>query len=271
MTGGDGLHVTDRRGIVTPTSPAVQCFYYASPAPTPPLYEQSAGVYRDFLGARTVALAFPFETVDNFADRLELLRRSLCFLGIRTAPSLNGIKAYPDGEWAAATGKIVTAVFDGFFYIEDPDRTSGIRVVSAEMAAVGSKLNVEGPLGTIGQERCINAGRIEDLGYVGLLEPLGVSNRSLGGASIPGQTGVMGASGANNIGLLIRTWGRVIEVTADGFTIDDGSGASVEVLAGNLGLPAAGSYVSVAGISSCVERGEQAASLVLLTEPASTY
>ncbi len=152
------MFVTSYRGVAVAVAPAQQCFYYSDQAP---VYD--AGLHRDSNGARTVGLAFPFETINDASGRRELLRRSLHFLGIRTAVNLNALKAYPDGEWVAAPGKIVPAVFDGFFYISDADRTSGIKVISGETVSVGEALNVEGTLGTANGERYIQAGRVQSL------------------------------------------------------------------------------------------------------------
>ncbi|OFX15597.1 MAG: hypothetical protein A2Z18_03430 [Armatimonadetes bacterium RBG_16_58_9] len=191
-TGGNGLFVDARHAIAKVIQPAHQCFYYSDYLPTPPYYAESAGVYRDNNTARTVALAFQFESIDTAADRREVLRRTLNFLGIRTAGSINGLKAYVDGEWVVAPGKIVTAVFDGFFYIEDEDRTSGIKVVSGASVSMDDSVNVEGLLGTSNGERYIQAGRVENLGPATPIEPLGTSIASLGGGDlVPGLVAVM--------------------------------------------------------------------------------
>ena len=264
MSGGDGMFVTTYRGIATPVSPAQQCFYYSDRVPT-----EAAGVYRDSNGARTVGLAFPFETINDAGDRQELLRRSLDFLGIRTAANLNGLKAYADGEWVVAPGKIVTAVFDGFLYIEDPDRTSGIKVISGEPVNVGDAVDVEGALGTMGNERHIQAGRVQNLGPVTALGPLGMTNRALGGSDLPsgGQLGVTGGEGLNNIGLLVTTCGRVTSTGADSFTISDGSGLDVKVVVPDtLSMPSLDAFVGVTGISSCEIDGPETVRIVRMRE-----
>ena len=70
--------------------------------------------------------------------------------------------------------------------------------------------------------------------------------------------------GLNNIGLLVKTFGRVVSSEADEFYVDDGSGFDygdpnvpglrVTVPAGT-SAPAVGSYVAVTGISSCYKDG----------------
>jgi hypothetical protein len=57
--------------------------------------------------------------------------------------------------------------------------------------------------------------------------PLYVSNRDLGGGALnPYTPGVAGGTGVNNIGLLIRTYGKVtyVDTANQFFYIDDGTG-----------------------------------------------
>lgn len=58
------------------------------------------------------------------------------------------------------------------------------------------------------------------------IAPLALSNRSLGGKDLNQYTmGVVGAVGPNNIGLLVKTWGKVtwVDTTDQYFYIDDGA------------------------------------------------
>lgn len=58
------------------------------------------------------------------------------------------------------------------------------------------------------------------------ITPIAVSNRSLGGADLNQYTlGVVSGIGPNNIGLLVKTWGKVTYVNAakEYFYIDDGA------------------------------------------------
>jgi len=68
----------------------------------------------------------------------------------------------------------------------------------------------------------------------------------------------MGAHGLNNIGLLVRTWGKVTLAGRGWFYLDDGSSVSdgsgvigIYVDAPSMSVPANGSYATVTGISSC--------------------
>jgi hypothetical protein len=69
-------------------------------------------------------------------------------------------KALADNAPVALSGCVVTAVFDGFFYVEKEDRTSGIRVESLAPVSVGDVVSLTGYMGTTGGERyirCITA------------------------------------------------------------------------------------------------------------------
>lgn len=109
------------------------------------------------------------------------------------------------------------------------------------------------------------------------LDPLGLNNINLGGGALNIYTpGVEGGTGLNNIGLLVRTWGKVtfVDTTAKFFYIDDGSGLldgsgyiGVRVSYNDLTTPpnpnvitppiAGISFVAVTGISSTIKINEK--------------
>jgi hypothetical protein len=146
-----------------------------------------------------------------------------------------------------------------YFYVENDDRTAGIQVYKSNHgAALGMRIDIVGSLYTLATgERLIVASSVLSTG-TGSVEPLGMTNRALGGADWfynpstgAGQRGVAGAYGPNNIGLLVRTTGRVVApITTTSFYLDDGSGVLLKVTAPSGSVPS-GSYVVVTGISSC--------------------
>jgi len=116
-------------------------------------------------------------------------------------------------------------------------------------------------------ERYIEAATALENGS-GTVEPLGLNNLGTGGgdwfydeSTGAGQRGVLGGTGLNNIGLLVRTWGKITYVGADDFYIEDGSGADdgsghpgVRVLGRppvDPGADPVGKWVRVEGVSSC--------------------
>lgn len=185
------------------------------------------------------------------------------------------VKMSPDGEFIAIENVVVTRAFDGFFYIEQQDRTAGIRVQWSEPVPAGRLARVSGTLGTHdGVERQIAAANV----HVGAdpvgVEPIGMVTRSLPGRDLvysagPPATGQMGAPGGygpNNVGLLVRTWGSVIP-EADGIRLNDGSSTHPRViLPEGMIPPAEGSFVRVTGISSIEMTPGGPASVILASE-----
>ena len=188
------------------------------------------------------------------------------------APSLRTIveiKRERDGERVAISDVVISGAFDGFFYIEQQDRVAGIRVVWPTSVPMNHVVSVSGFLETRnGVERQIRADGVT-VGDPDGIEALGMGNRSLIGGNFeynagPPASGQMGkvGTGPNNIGLLIRTWGRVIPATASSFVIEDGSGVGPTViLPAEVTPPAEGRFVRVTGISS-IEAGPASVILV---------
>ena len=167
-------------------------------------------------------------------------------------------------------GAVVTASFPGVFYIEADNRECGIRVhKSGHGLTEGMRAGIVGTVKTNADgERYIDATTVVQEGD-GSVEPLGLTNRAVGGGDWfynpptgAGQRGVEGASGLNNIGLLIRAWGIVTEVgdgylyADDGGMLRDGTYTGAEE---NIGIRVIcdpteysfGDFIQVTGISSC--------------------
>ncbi len=180
---------------------------------------------------------------------------------------------------------IVTARWPDSFYIESDDRAIGIRVDRmAHGLSQGMRANVSGAIRTDSNgERYIAALALARNGS-GSVEPLGLTGKGVGGSGLlfdpisgAGQQGVAafvtGATGQreaviitglNNIGLLVRIWGKVTWANGDSFYIDDGSGGDdgdpevtgIRVLLPDgVDLPSVGDRVSVTGVSSCLASG----------------
>ena len=181
-------------------------------------------------------------------------------------------KLLPVPSAAGLYSRPVTAVFDYDFYIEEYDRTAGIRVVPFAMPeglSPSETVEVAGVLSVIDGERCLWSAAVLRLGYRAV-KPVGLTLKALGGgdwlfnpATYAGQQGVAGACGLNNIGLLVRVCGTVTWVDADnhlyylddGSGVDDGSGHSgVRVITWGQ-LPVQWSAVAVTGVSSCYHSG----------------
>ena len=181
-------------------------------------------------------------------------------------------KLLPDGTNISISGKIATTSdsdLPGFFYIEESDRSSGIRVTPLVGGLQrGSVVDVQGMMGTTpAGERQIENAQVTIQSTGDPLGPLGTNNRGLGGSDfgVPpdGQYGVAGAGGLNNIGLLITVWGEITGTDGDYLLIDDGSGVSVRVDTATLSNPPTTGYIGATGISSLYKPGADRLRLVL--------
>jgi len=193
-------------------------------------------------------------------------------------PTIAAAKLLADRTFTCVSGKIATSTegdFSGSFYLEESNRSSGIRVAFPIGAVSGlvrgkSVVSVLGSMGTTSAgERQITACIIVITSTNPLaIGSLGMNNRTLGGGNlgIPplGQYGVLGGTGLNNVGLLVTTWGRVTATGGGYAVIDDGSGTPVRLDTSTLAdPPEVSDYISVIGISSLYKPGADRLRLVL--------
>ena len=161
---------------------------------------------------------------------------------------------------------VCTASFADGSYGEELDRRAGIRLDGVTVPA-GNIIEVIGTLSTTTNgERCLTNCFYRTKDPM-TLSPIAMTNRAIGGATLgsppAGQQGIKNAAGANNIGLLIKTWGKVVEVdptmpqsAKTWFKIDDGSGIRVKCMVPpGVTIDSGWEYVIVTGISSCEKSG----------------
>lgn len=192
--------------------------------------------------------------------------------------NISWAKAQPDGERIYLPGKIVTARLPDCFYISEPGGYSGIRVQSTRDVTVGRAVNLIATTTTIGAEKSLILVTMDSTAQAATQpKPVGMVGRTLGGASIGvnnsgstnGQVGVYNGYGYNTIGMLVRVWGKVTEISDDNhnYWIDDGSGLTysdgakthngVMISLGvdghwlSIGELKVADYVAVNGIASC--------------------
>ena len=72
-------------------------------------------------------------------------------------------KARPDGQWVDLIGSMVSAVFAGSLYVQEDDRTSGIKIPGAANVAIGDRVRVHGELGTVHGERVLQNAVVDKL------------------------------------------------------------------------------------------------------------
>lgn len=179
-------------------------------------------------------------------------------------------KGLEDGQPVSLQDKIVTAKFDGFFYIEESDRSSGIRVV-APISGAGVLATVSGVMDTTGGEREIASANVSMGGPADIPPPIALKGNSVGGASLNAYTGgVVGGVGTNNIGLLVTVFGRITHSEDTFAYVDDGSGyqdgsgyMGVRILKTGLTNPLEeGKFAVVTGISSTCQVGSSVAPMI---------
>ncbi len=175
-------------------------------------------------------------------------------------------RAFPHAFPVKLRDRVVTAAFPDGFYVQSLDRTAGMKVISGipvqpgDLATAAGTLEVrDGELVLAAASASVAPGSEE-----WVPGPLSVRGPHLGGGPFfwqhngepCGQPAVGGGAGLNNVGLLVRVWGRVEEPAADGFILDDGSSARIRVvLPGGVSAPEAGQFVAVTGISSTQVEG----------------
>lgn len=175
--------------------------------------------------------------------------------------SLADIKKSPDGTFVICPSVHITGCFDDCIYVGTATHDFGIKVCCpGTYYSPGYRQYITGFVSTdSNNERCIIPCYMVDLTYQTGSAPIYMSNRSIGGsdwfyspAAGTGQQGVVGSVGLNNIGLLVKTSGQIIEQGDGWFRISDGSGSGLRcILPGNAALLSRVGHVVVTGISSC--------------------
>jgi hypothetical protein len=141
-------------------------------------------------------------------------------------------KALPGGKWVGLKDKIVTGSFTSPYasiYVEEPDRSSGVRVRWPAAVAPGTKVTARGYIqagvSTTSYEREITSAVVTTISTGSPVpKPFGMNAGSLGGVALNSYTpGVAESRGANNVGLLVRVAGRITSKFPTYFYIRDGA------------------------------------------------
>lgn len=190
-----------------------------------------------------------------------------CTVGLAAAVPLSlascaDAKLTPDGGEVAAVEGVVSAVSGEVFYVQSPDRCTGLRVLkTGHSAARDTLVRLDGRMSTAASgERTLLATQI---GFVQekVAVPLGLGTAAVGGGDWfyhsgdgSGQRRAAGGIGLSNVGLLVRVAGYISDVSADEFRVRDGSAAAgLRVKTVGSTPPPEGAYAVVTGISSLSE------------------
>ncbi len=146
-----------------------------------------------------------------------------------------------DETYVELAGPIVTRSFASgtYFYVEDYNRTAGIRVNCdpLQLPAEGATPTIQGTIRTVNGERVIDS--IDVTVGTGCLQE-----------EIPGPFGLVVRAIHQNMlpqGLLVRVSGRVTSGGGNTFVLDDASPLGLTVELHSLSLPANGDFVAVTG------------------------
>jgi L-ascorbate 6-phosphate lactonase len=191
-----------------------------------------------------------------------LLASVLLMADAVSAATIGEIKALEENTPVALEGKVVTAGYGTYpyrIYIEEPDRSAGIQVYIAGSSlpdvTENKIVNVSGTIYTqTTGERAIRNATVTVVGTAeSPIVPPMMANKMVGGEAQGLQKGCTGSIGVNNVGALVRTWGKVIYVDPNNWLkIDDGSGNPVQVDTSKLNpKPKLNDFIIVTGIVSC--------------------
>ncbi len=150
--------------------------------------------------------------------------------------SCREVQSMAVGENVALAGKVVSRIFDGYFYIQDEGRAGGVRVVSSREVTAGDVVSVLGPVVMHDGEKAVSARHLA-FGKSRAV-PLGVG----GGLARVG-------GGLAPEGLLVRVPGTAGPATQDGFLLVEDSGQTVPVSLAGAPAPASGTRVAVTGVA----------------------
>lgn len=142
---------------------------------------------------------------------------------VRTVSDISQLKAMGAGGGFILPTKAVTAAVTGQFFLEEPNRSGGLKLNWTGTVPDTSKLTTVAGIyrGVVANEPTADALTVS-AGSTGSVTAVGVNNRSIGwqGAGIPPYTGI------DTRCILVKTWGKVTYRGDTYFLIDDGTGVA---------------------------------------------
>ena len=166
---------------------------------------------------------------------------STVFKVATNATHIGAVKELVDNEVVWLEGKALYMKHDGFGYIEETDRTAGIRVEGAVEASAGNIVSLSGIMATRpGGERYVLVDEMETI-EEGTVEPLGMNNRALADDAV--------------CGLRVRAWGKVKpgSITSQSYVVSDGSNpAGIRVITHSAPGVNENQFVTVTGAAGLI-------------------
>jgi subtilisin family serine protease len=196
--------------------------------------------------------------------------------------NISTARVQPAGSLVKLPDQVVSAGYTQMgdrFYIESSDKSSGVqvRMTSGTQPNEKDKVTVIGAVDVADGERAVinSAVTRTGVGTGTVPDPLGIVNRALGGDALGLIPGITGGTGLNNVGLLVRAWGKVKSIGSDYFMMSDGYGIGgqsyreIKVRCPALTKPSSTSqYAVVTGISSLQLSGSTAIPIIRVRKQA---
>ena len=258
ISGGDGARNQRSPTEIDPRYQVSQVLYYDRGTST-----RTAGQLANMATYKAAYFSFGFEGISTSDHRNLVMAKILDWLTDRTSiicASVGDARKCVDCTPVSLASKTVVAVYPDGFYVEEADRSAGIKVVGSLAAAEGELKNVTGFLDTVNGERVIRPNSISSAGTApSIPRPLASVAANLGGWHDNPPAGVTDGLGLYNLGLLMCVWGRVTDTGSGFFVVDDGSRQpdgfrGIRVDAGMLtSAPKAGTMVKVTGICTSAD------------------
>jgi len=229
--------------------------------PFEPYATTKAWTFDSALGTKTIYAQFQ----DNVGNVGPVCSASISLEASATpVAKISDLWAKSNGPAYSLTGKTVTCVAGNAFWIEETNRTAGIKVIyNGTMPAKDHSVDVTGVLDSTSGERVLNASSVVDHGATGSISALGVVERAAAGRSVNADTpSIVNGTGLYNVGLLVRIAGKATNANSSDpnnkyFYLDDGSGlldgptSGIKVVCGSVTPPSSG-VVRVTGVVSVV-------------------
>lgn len=151
--------------------------------------------------------------------------------------SCREVRLQGDGDRVALVNKVVSRVYDGYFYVQDADRAGGIRIDSARRLRPGDVVSVQGLVSRVAGEKVITPK------YLSLSrsapKPVFVTSPTLWG------------EGLDVKGLLVKAYVTVGTDQGDGtYTATDDAGKTILIQTNGLSMPAQGTNAAIAAVAS---------------------
>ncbi|MEN6372591.1 MAG: carboxypeptidase regulatory-like domain-containing protein [Armatimonadota bacterium] len=143
-----------------------------------------------------------------------------------TPTTLAGARAAGDGTLLSVSGAVVTASYDNYFFVENTDRSAGIKVISTSKPAVGKVAFIPGYVNTVDNEVTMTPIRNADMVFTDdsnktVPPPVAITGK------VAGELDKVGAAAQ---GMIVKVAGTVTGLhtntdnNVDGYFLDDGSG-----------------------------------------------